>query len=336
MITIQPVILCGGSGTRLWPISTAEIPKQFISLGNGTLLEETIRRVDLILNKCKDMGYGISDPLLIMNRKHTLPSNLSKYESNIVYETHSNDTAVAITRSVLEIKSLYGTRPTYILVMPADHYMHNVDAFVNNVCDGISHVTQKNIVLYGIDPTGPETKYGYIIPSDTGIKFKEKPNMEIALDLIQHGAMWNSGMFISNLNTIYDIVTTSPYDIMSWIEHPKSGKGPSFDVAVLQEYKDLYACHCTSWAWSDVGTWKEFIEIPEIINEIHQSQGTDVIHCTNVKVINRSKSHIIIIGCDSLLISSIGDNILIMSTTNNYDTLLKDAVNKINTTISII
>src|SRR3989338_7793210 len=94
---VCPVILCGGSGTRLWPISTAKIPKQFISLGeSGTLLEETIRRVDLVNQECHQHGYAVYEPLLVMHRSHTLPIELSKYEANIVYEDYANDTAVAV------------------------------------------------------------------------------------------------------------------------------------------------------------------------------------------------------------------------------------------------
>src|SRR3972149_2575505 len=196
---IQPVILCGGSGTRLWPISTPKIPKQFISLGKkGTLLEETIRRVSLVMKECDNYtSYG---PLLIMHKNHTLPEELSQHSSNVIYESDANDAAVAVGRAALEIKNRYHDDKVIMIVLPADHYIENVDAFVYDIHAGINKVTEDNIVLFGIEPTSPETKYGYIIPALNGVWFREKPDAITALELIKQQALWNSGIFASNVD----------------------------------------------------------------------------------------------------------------------------------------
>jgi mannose-1-phosphate guanylyltransferase len=328
---IQPIILCGGSGTRLWPFSTPKIPKQFISLGErGTLLEETMRRVALVMNKC--VGYETCDPLLIMHHTHRLPSELSIYESNVVYEEYANDTAVAVAKSVLEIRKRHDKLDdVIILVLPADHYIYNVDAFVNDITNGITHVTENNIVLYGIDPTGPETKYGYIIPSDSRVTFREKPDVTLALDLISQNALWNSGIFAANANLVLKSLDKSRYNIMDWIHNPRDGKAQSFDVAILQEHNNIYAHHCDGWRWSDVGTWESFMEIPEIKNEMVDYQVSTVTECTNVNILNRSTNNIVLIGCENLNVVANGQDILIMSNRDDYNNQLKEVATRICT-----
>lgn len=326
---IQPVILCGGSGTRLWPFSTPKIPKQFISLGKrGTLLEETIRRLSLVMDK--SVGYETFAPLLIMHHTHRLPPELSMHESNVVYEEYANDTAVAVAKSVLEIQKRHKELDNMIMiVLPADHYIYNIDAFVKDITDGITHVTENNIVLFGIDPTGPETKYGYIIPSKPKITFREKPDATLALDLIDQNALWNSGIFAANVNVVLKSLNMSRYNIMDWIHHPRNGKAQSFDVAVLQEHDDIYAHHCDGWRWSDVGTWESFMEIPEIKNEMVDYQISNVTECTDVNVLNRSPNNIVIIGCSHLTVVANGQDLLIMSNKGDYNNQLKEIATRV-------
>lgn len=353
ILKIQPVILCGGSGTRLWPISTSNIPKQFISLGQkGTLLEETLRRISIIINQSTNnltvqnvslesnsynnsqfiqrKEYIYCDPLLIMHHSHKLPQELSNYESNIVYEEYANDTAVAVGKAALEIKKRYGDEPVVMLVLPADHYIYNVDAFVRDIVDGINEVNDKNIILYGIDPTSPETKYGYIISSSSGVKFREKPNLSLALELLNDGALWNSGVFAAYTDLVLDCLHNSNCDIMDWISNPRNGKAPSFDVAVLQEYSNIYAHHCSGWRWSDVGTWDAFTDIPEIQEEMKELSHVTIVDSTDVNVLNRNSGNVVVIGCKDLLIVTNKSDILIMSKNGDYNNQLKDIATRIS------
>jgi len=328
--TIQPVILCGGSGTRLYPLSTPEVPKQFISLGKkGTLLEETLRRVSLVMEQCRKYNYETFEPLLIMNHRHKLPSELSMHEINIIYEEYSNDTAVAVARAALEIKKRHNNKSITMLVLPADHYIYNLDAFRQDIINGIVNVTFNNIVLYGIDPIGPETKYGYIIPTSDGIKFREKPNLTLALELIEQNALWNSGIFAANTDLILECIQSSKYNIMDWIENPHEGKAPSFDVAVLQEYHNIYAHHCLGWKWSDVGTFESFLTIPEIKLEIENSSNVITSDCSNITVLNRSNGNVVIIGCENLLVVATDFNLLIMPNQGDYNNQLKEIASRL-------
>lgn len=325
---ICPVILCGGSGTRLWPVSTSKIPKQFISLGEkGTLLEETLRRVQLVTESCHQYGYDSIDPLLIMHKSHVLPLELSSHQSNVVYEDFANDTAVAVAKAVMEISDRYGDENIIMIVLPADHYIENVNAFVNDITHGIRQVNTDNIVLYGIDPTAPETKYGYIIPSEEGIKFREKPDRDTAIQLISQNALWNSGIFAASVQLVKLCLDNSPHCIMDWVYYPKPGKAPSFDVAVLQEYPNIYAHHCTNWKWSDVGSFMAFTAIPEVRAEIENS-SVITSACSNVCVLNRNQTNIVMIGCSDLFVIANGSDLLIMSNRADYDNYLKEIASK--------
>lgn len=322
---IQPVILCGGSGSRLWPLSNAKIPKQFISLGNkGTLLEQTIHRVCSVLKNCKKEGYQTYDPLLIMNKDHKLPLELREHEDNVVYEQYMNDTAVAVAKAALEIKKRHNEDLVIMIVLPADHYIENVEAFVYDIVEGITKIEQNNIVLYGIEPTAPETKYGYIIPSGHGVWFREKPDAEIALELIKRHALWNSGIFASYVDTVLSGLRNSSYNILDWIINPREGKAPSFDVAVLQEHPKIYAHYCLRWKWSDVGTWESFTSIPEVKEEMEQASTIVMKDCKNVNVLNRSPGNVVVIGCDNLLVVTVGSDLLIMPNTGDFNNQLKE------------
>lgn len=335
-VRLQPIILCGGQGCRLWPISTSKIPKQFISLGTkGTLLEETLRRVSLVIAECKKKGYDTYDPLLIMHVSHTLPPELSKYQPNVVYEQYANDTAVAVARACVEVKNRHDDcecANVIMLVLPSDHYIENVDAFVYDIVDGITAVKDDSIVLYGIEPTSPETKYGYIIPSVTGIWFREKPDAITALELIKQKALWNSGIFAANVDLVFDCLRDSPHNIMDWLIHPKDGKAASFDVAVLQEHPKIHAHYCLRWRWSDVGTWESFTAIPEVKDEMTLARDSSTIimsNCNNVNVLKRSPGNIVVIGCDDLLVVTSGSDLLIMPNKGDFNNQLKEIATRL-------
>ncbi len=316
----QPIIACGGHSLRLFPLSSTT-PKPFLRIGaKGTLLEQTLERISGIDNCLK--------PLLIMNKSHKLPDELSSWESQVIYEEYANDTAVAVSKSVMAVKQKYPDQQIYIIVLPADHYLYNIDAFVTDINSGLTHITDDNIILYGIDPIAPETKYGYILNNDSGITFKEKPNRDYASELIRQGALWNSGIFAANVDLIYKLVSESSYNIMDWVKNPREGKAPSFDVAILQEYNNLFVHHCINWEWSDVGTWDEFINVPEIKEEMLQLSNVKMSECHNVDVLNRGSGNIILIGCNDLLVVANGSDILIMSNTKDYSADLKFLVSK--------
>lgn len=332
---IQPVVLCGGGGSRLYPISNPKIPKQFISLGErGTLLEQTLERVGkisdlLIMND----NFEVYDPLLIMNITHK--SQLSQCGSllnyEIIYENYANDTAVAVANVCCYIKKKYNDNNIIMVVFPADHYIYEINHFISDLRNGIKYVTHDNIVLFGLEPTQPTTKYGYILKSDDQtVKFIEKPDITVASDLISKNALWNSGIFAANVDLVLKCLTTSEHNIMEYVINPKEGKMPSFDIVVLQQYHNIRLHECTGWKWSDVGTWDSFLEIPEIKKELGSNQSVITNECINTQVLNRGNGNTVLIGCKNIIVIRNGDDILIMSNTEDYNNQLKNIALKIS------
>lgn len=328
--TIQPIILCGGNGSRLWPLSKAKLPKQFIEIEDGkTMLECTIDRIsslqqNLATKTCFDLGtksYTVKMPLLVMHKSHSLPSSLSAYQKNVIYEEYSNDTGVAITRAILHMVAI-GDQADIVIVLPSDHYISNNETYIYDMISGIDLVQEDNIVLFGIEPTSPNTQYGYMIPRETGVWFREKPDEHTALELIKQRAMWNSGIFTCRFNHLHQCLTAND-NIMWYVHNLREGKADSFDVAVLQQHRKLVAHYCLQWGWNDVGTWQSFLSLPKIQQEIG---GSTVImtECQNVNVLNRTSGKVVVIGCKDLLIVSHGNDILVMPSNGDYSTQLKD------------
>lgn len=324
-MSVQPVILCGGSGLRLWPLSTQKVPKQFIKINNSeTLLESTVKRINNFVD------IDMKPPILIMNVEHELPESLSDHKDNVVYEPYANDTAVAIARATLAIKNKYPTENPILLIVPSDHYIGNTTNFTNDIMKGLKSVNN-NIILYGIQPTSPETKYGYITPHGDSWTMQEKPDYLTAMNLIQQNALWNSGIFVANVDLLLSEFKKCKFDILDWVNNPRNGKAPSFDIAILQEYNNLQTCKCSDWCWSDVGTWDAFIDIQEIKKEIELSNVRSS-KCSNVKVLDRAtnKGQIVVIGCDDILVVLNKDDILIMSTKDDYSNDLKQISSNIS------
>lgn len=313
--------MCGGSGSRLYPLSTKNIPKQFITIGEkGTLLEETLRRVELIKDLYIKNNYIVYDPLLIMNKNHALPEDLKKYKFNILYEEYANDTAIAILRTAIYAQF---DPDVNLLILPADHYINHVEQFSQDIVEGTKLLTTNNIVLYGITPTSPATQYGYILDENNQITFKEKPCLEDAMALLEQHAVWNAGIFLAYAQLLYSLLTP----MMDWVTHPKPGRAVSFDVAVLQQFKNIKLSKSGDWGWSDVGSWKTLTEIKEIQQDLYHYISDE---CQNVKIINKTNNKIITIGCQDLYIVAHDDNILIMSTQEDYNNNLKNIVQKYN------
>ena len=306
------VILCGGQGTRLWPISNSKIPKQFVVMNEQkSLLDRSIERIS---------SLSLDHPLIVSNRKY----DIDKYE-NILYEDYSNDTAVAVLRSVLEVERKYGN--VKVVVLPADHNIENNDIFIKDIQRGIDKVNDHNIVLFGISPEYPSSKYGYILPQQSEIKFKEKPNTSDAMKLIDQGALWNSGIFAANTRTILNAIENSTHDIFEWINQPREGNAPSFDVAVLQEYSHISLVRCHDWGWSDIGSHDSFLLLPEIKQEVDAGKNVVKMLSEDVSVLNRGRGNVVVIGCDDLRIIVNGDDILITKN-GDYSDELKQLISK--------
>jgi mannose-1-phosphate guanylyltransferase/mannose-6-phosphate isomerase len=196
-MNLQPVILCGGSGTRLWPLSREQYPKQLLALaGDDTLLQATARRVDKSLSTG---GRKVIAPLLVANEDHRFIAAEQLRQTGvvpaaIVLEPVGRNTAPALTLAALV--ALQAGNDPVLVVMPADHVITSADAFRSAVARGAAHADAGKVVTFGIRPTSPETGYGYIrtgkefVGQDHGWEigaFAEKPDSATARSYVSSG-----------------------------------------------------------------------------------------------------------------------------------------------------
>ena len=213
--TIIPVILCGGVGARLWPLSRSSFPKQFISVTSKSkfsLLQETILRIS-------DLDQ-VDKPIFVCNEEHRflVAEQMRQIQIKphaIILEPMSKNTCPAITLAGL--KALEKNEDPVLLVLSSDHLIGDKKTFLESIKSAIKIASKGNLVTFGILPSSPETGYGYIQSEDklksTEIKcfeirkFIEKPNLELAKKLIKDKSFtWNSGMFMFKASQIINCV----------------------------------------------------------------------------------------------------------------------------------
>jgi mannose-1-phosphate guanylyltransferase len=333
---LYPVILSGGSGTRLWPISTPETPKQFLPLfGSKTLFQMTFER-SLIFND--------NTPLIVTNYQHLslVKDQIGEnHNYDILIEPIGRDTAPAITLALLHIKKQ--NPEAILLVMPADHYIPNHPEFRSMVLDAIDGC-KDNIITFGIRPTYPETGYGYIELSEVKIsdkchkvkQFREKPNLEKANEFILKGnCYWNSGIFLFSIPLFYhelnlyspELVQTCSLSLQTHRMNDsniiqvdpivfETLKPISIDYA-LMEKSDKIGILPTSVVWSDVGSWLSLWQIKDKDENLNVIENTsDNVICndvTNSYIINKSLNHkMIVIGIKDCIIVNTDSTILVV------------------------
>ncbi|ALP53200.1 mannose-1-phosphate guanyltransferase [Candidatus Tenderia electrophaga] len=207
---IQPVILSGGSGTRLWPLSREHYPKQLIALcGENTLLQDTVLRLDGLEERAANPAetFSVKAPLIIANEEHRFLiaeqlRQISQPFEKIILEPVGRNTAPALTLAALA--AVRGGDDPILLVMPADHVIQSVEAFQQAILQGAKLASDNYLVTFGIVPDAPETGYGYIKKGEALgggasqiAQFVEKPDQATAETYLDSGQyLWNSGMFM--------------------------------------------------------------------------------------------------------------------------------------------
>ena len=274
---IRPVILCGGSGTRLWPKQTKHQAKQFIDFGGWTLIQKTL---DRIKNPIFDYPI-ISTNLKYLKqvRQHLKKNKVKKYK--IILEPAKKNTAPAILASAL-IKDIPNEQP--LIFFPADHLIENITSFNKSIIRNKNNLNDQNIFIFGIKPTNPSSEYGYFLTKkikkniNKVTKFIEKPNKLKAKQVIKKKGYWNSGMFFLRKDSIinnfikYQIKTYR--NCLNAVNKAKLKNNTyylnkalfiksvekSFDYAILEKAKEINAIKLDI-SWSDLGSWKEISKI---------------------------------------------------------------------------
>ncbi|WP_201276853.1 mannose-1-phosphate guanylyltransferase/mannose-6-phosphate isomerase [Microbulbifer sp. ALW1] len=331
---IMPVILSGGSGTRLWPLSRKLFPKQFLALvGECSMLQDTCKRL---------IGIESLAPLLICGDDHrfTVAEQLREAKvshTGIVLEPAGRNTAPAVALAALQSMQ-QRTEDPLLLVLAADHVIKDVAAFQSSVSRAIPLAQAGKLVTFGIVPTAPETGYGYIRKAAalddsesafTVEEFVEKPDLETAQEYLRTGDFyWNSGMFMFRASRFLDELRQFRPDILSACE--QAMRNASFDVDFVRPEKSAFlACadesidyavmeHTRdavvvpmSCGWSDVGSWSALWEISEKDEAGNTSRGDVILQDSQNCFVQSDRKLIATIGLDSVVVVESDDAILV-------------------------
>ena len=274
---IKPIILCGGSGSRLWPETKKNPAKQFNDFGGWNLFQRTL---DRIKNPIFDYPI-ISTNIQYLNlvRKHLLKSRIKKFK--IILEPYKKNTSAAILSSVL-IDEISYDQP--IIFFPADHLIENINMFNKSVNFNKKFLDDDNIFIFGIKPISPSSQYGYFLTKNMKkgvskvIKFIEKPNTINAKKIIKKNGYWNSGIIFATkisiinnfqkyqtktLNLCIDSILRSKLLNNVYYLGEKSFRQipeKSFDYAILEKSKNINGIKLNI-PWSDLGSWKEISKL---------------------------------------------------------------------------
>ncbi len=338
--SMRAVILAGGGGTRLWPLSRAEMPKQFIQLNTErSLFQDTLHR----MNK-PDYIDGI---FIVSNLAHQALLLAQMLEigfslaNNVLYEPLPRSTAPAIALAAKFIESTHAVDPNdVLLVLPSDHVIADEPTLWQDF-DLARHLAQQGkMVIFGIRPTRPETGYGYIHVDTASGKavddsyfhvqaFTEKPDKETAAQFVANGDyFWNSGMFAFTLNTLYQAFQTHTPDIYDLLQKPYAQMlesfhqmpNVSFDYAVMEHVTNV-AMVPLSVAWSDVGCWDSLDDLFPKDAQGNIQRGTDLVSpdASNTTVFSTSGRTVSTLGLSDLIIVDTDDVLLVMQKGTSQD-----------------
>ncbi len=312
------ILLSGGSGKRLWPLSNDVRSKQFIHLfkNEDGIYESMIQRVyRQIMSVDKNAKITIATSKSQVSAvKNQLHDKLS-----ICVEPCRKDTFPAIVLAASYLKDIMGVmEDECIIVCPVDPYVEDNYYEAVKLLEGLVAKKTANLTLMGIEPTCPNEKYGYILPEDLGQvsrvkKFKEKPTAQLAESYIKQGALWNSGVFAFRLGYLldkaHDMIEFSDYqDLYQKYETLES---ISFDYAVVEKEKNIQVMRYTG-AWRDVGNWSM---VAETMKELIKGNVVLDEKCVDTQVINELNLPILCMGCKDMFIASSSDGILISNKT---------------------
>lgn len=335
MTKIIPIILSGGAGTRLWPVSRRMQPKPFKEVAGKPLLSHALERASLVSDEV----------LIVTNQDHYyLTENLrretlSSLKVSYLLEPKGRNTAPAIALAVRHVQKAHGN-DVMCLILAADHLISDDAAFENAVAQAVEQAKDGHLVVFGIRPTGPEVGYGYLEVAETGSalqdlkSFVEKPDRATAEAYIAQGRYyWNSGMFFFSAGTMAEELAKYASEVwaasgvafaearekagVTRFEEASFAAQPhiSIDYAVMEK-ADTIAVVLASFGWSDVGNWDAVADARESDNNGNGAIGAGELHFvetsnTYVECVSHAPKAIATIGVNNLVIVDTPDALLV-------------------------
>ncbi|MCP1172637.1 mannose-1-phosphate guanylyltransferase/mannose-6-phosphate isomerase [Ralstonia chuxiongensis] len=328
---ITPVVLCGGAGTRLWPLSRQHFPKQFAPIiGDKSLLQLTLERVAKL---------NISDQrsvICVASETHRFlvaeALDQSGVEGTVLLEPVARNTAAAMTLAALHAKP-----DTALLFCPADHYIPDTAAFTTMVRDAIVELDDSVIITFGVVPTAPSTAYGYIEMPPPGEKhtarpvsrFIEKPDVTRAHQLIAQGnVLWNAGIFLCRANALLNAMQQHAPDILEQCRRSmqvaavdklfvrpdkdtfSACRSESIDYAVMEHHSNIRVVPFNG-IWSDVGSWNAVADLTTADTHGNRVEGDGhFVHASNT-YIHAPCRPVVALGTQNLIIIDTPDAVLV-------------------------
>ena len=328
MTVVVPVVLSGGSGSRLWPKSRQFYPKQLHKLyGDCTMLQHTLKRVD-----------HLGEPIVICNNEQRFmvadQVQAIGQRAQIILEPIARNTAPAI--AVAALSALKKSQDAIIVVLAADHLIENTQEFRRCLDIAIEAATERKLVTFGVVPTKPETGYGYIktAPGDAPVKpvlqFVEKPNRELAEEYLAAGCYyWNSGMFvfpaaqlIEELNCLQPAMLQAAaasldaaqkdLDFIRLDENQfKNCANISIDYALMEHTSNAWSVPLNA-GWSDLGSWDAVWDVADKDKRGNASEGDVILQDSDDCFVMADTRLVTLLGVSNLAVIETADGVLVL------------------------
>ncbi|MFV1992751.1 MAG: mannose-1-phosphate guanylyltransferase/mannose-6-phosphate isomerase [Acidiferrobacterales bacterium] len=333
-----PVVLSGGTGSRLWPLSRAHYPKQLLALNTDqTLLQETVARFSGV--------ESIGAPIIVCNESHRflVAEQMRAIDCNpekIILEPIGRNTAPALTLAAIStMKNTNDNDDAILVVMPADHVIKNQQAFQSALTEAVRLANEDRLVTFGVIPTSPETGYGYIKKGENNsvASFVEKPDLDTAKKYLKQGDyLWNSGMFVVKasvwLNELSkyenDIVklcreaVAKSYDDLDFLRIETDSfsrcKNISIDYAVMEKTPRAAVVPLEA-GWSDIGSWSSLAEVMENDQAGNYIKGDCYTLKTENSYLVSWDRMLAVVGLKDVIVVETADAVLVASKENSQD-----------------
>ena len=340
---IMPVILCGGSGSRLWPLSRSMRPKQFLSLTDKkSLFQLTLERLRPLNND------GQVTPIVVANAEHRFLvaeqcREIGVHPSPLILEPIARNTAPAI--AVAALAAVQQGADPLLLVLPSDHLFGNPQAFIEAIELAKSEALKGALVTFGVVPDYPETGYGYIRASGSFacgkpmpvLEFVEKPNLLLAQQYMDSGTyMWNSGMFLFKASSL--LMELGQYDAgmlkactNAWqgskddldfkrlnLEAFSKCPSRSIDYVVMEKTKKAVVVPLDA-GWNDVGAWSSVWQAHAQDQEGNATRGDVMLECVKNSYVHADYRLVTLLGVEDLIVIETSDAVLIANKSASQD-----------------